>query len=114
MADPQKRNFKIWRATKNAEAGFQCTPNSVALVGNKKNAVAADENGVYISMGGSVSFGTTSENIRMGGLFVQMNDWIRMIPQTMMTPFPNCIPFPPVALFASTAKNLVVMIAALG
>lgn len=111
--DKRKQKFKIWRATLNSTAGFQCTPTTVVMAGNPKNAIVADENGVYLSMGGSVSFGTTSENIRMGGLFVQMNDFIRMIPQSMMTPFPNCIPFPPVALFLSSARDLVITLAAL-
>ena len=113
MADEAKRNFKIWRASPSSDAGIMITPRGATIAGNAKNAVVADETGVYLSMGGSVSFGTTSENIRMGGLFVQMNDWIRMIPQSMMTPFPNGIPSIPLSLGISSAKELAVVIAML-
>lgn len=106
--DPRKQKFKIWRADKNSIPAFQCTPRSVIMSGNKNNSIICDENAIYISQGGSVSFGTTSENIRYGGLFVGMNDFIKMIPQTIMTPFPSLIPFLPLALMFSSAKEILV------
>lgn len=98
--------FKIWTASRTAEGGFMVTPDSVVMAGSKKNFVAADASGVYLGGGGSISFNTTAENIRMGGLFVQMNDFLRMIPSTIMTPIPPTIPFPPLALPAMIGFNL--------
>lgn len=113
MPDPSRKNFKIWKALKDAKAGFMVTPDEVLMVGNKKNMIACDKSGISISAGGSVSLNTTAENIRMGGLFVQMNDFVRMIPQTIVTPIPNCIPMPPMALPVSIAKNVAICAACL-
>ena len=98
--------FKIWTATRDSKNGFMVTPTTSIMAGSKKNFVAADSGGVYLSGGGSISFNTTSENIRMGGLFVQLNDFIRMIPSTIMTPFPPVIPFPPLSLPIMIATSL--------
>lgn len=98
--------FKIWTATRTAKNGFMVTPTTSVMAGSKKNFIAADSGGVYISGGGSISFNTTSENIRMGGLFVQLNDFIRMIPSTIMTPFPPVIPFAPLSMPLMIASEL--------
>jgi len=102
--DGQK--YKIWTASRKATGGFMVTPDSAVMAGNEKNFVAADGSGVYISGGGSISFNTTSENIRTGGLWVHLNDFLRMIPSTIMTPIPPTIPFAPLALPAMIAFNL--------
>jgi hypothetical protein len=104
MAASQK-NFKIWRATPNSSAGMQVTPESALLIGSKYNFVAATSHGISL-MGTSITFGTTSENIRTGGLFIKMNDFVRMIPQTMVTPIPSQIPFPPLGMILSIVKDL--------
>lgn len=98
--------YKIWTASRNAEGGFMVTPDTAVMAGSKKNFIAADGSGVYISGGGSIAFNTTSENIRTGGLFVQMNDFLKMIPSTIMTPIPPTIPFPPLALPLMVGANL--------
>jgi len=98
--------YKIWTASRTAEGGFMVTPDSVVMAGSPKNFVAADASGVYIGGGGSISFNTTSENIRTGGLFVQLNDFLRMIPSTIMTPIPPIIPFAPLALPVMVAASL--------
>ena len=106
MAEESKKNFKVWIATKESEAGFMVTPKSAVMAGNDKNTVIAHETGVYIGGGGPVSFNTTAENIRMGGMFTQMNDMVRMIPPTALTPFPPQIPFPPLAMPSAVTSEL--------
>jgi len=107
--EPAKKsatNFKIWTASRSAKAGFMVTERSVLMAGDKTNFIAADNKGVYISGGGSVAFGTGRENLRTGGLFIGMNDFINLIPQTIVTPIPNEIPFPPISLPVGLAKEL--------
>ncbi len=100
-----KKNIKIWKATNSAKAGMMITDRSAYLIGSPGNFVVADRNGVTI-MGKSISFGTTSENIRAGGLFVKMNDFVQMIPTTLVTPMPGQVPFPPLGLVSGLAKDM--------
>ena len=106
-------HFKCWKATRDTKAGFMVTPVAAVMAGSKVNTVIADDTGVYVGGGGPVSINTTSENVRTGGLFVGMNDFIRMIPSTMMTPFPPQIPFPPVTLPLAAASGLAFFLAML-
>lgn len=103
--------IKIWKVSQDNESGFMVTPDSTVMAGNSKNFIVANENGVTIS--GPLSIMTTSEQIRQGGLFVQMPDFIRMIPQTIVTPIPSQIPVPPVAMFASIAISIPFLMALL-
>lgn len=105
----EKANFKIWRATKDSAAGFMVTPNSAVMAGSKDAFIAATKNGIALS--GPISLIATGEQIRQGGLFVKMNDFVKMIPSTIVTPIPDQIPFPPVALMTSVAKSLPFIIA---
>lgn len=103
-------NIKVWTASKNSPAGVQVSETSAVLVGNKYNFVAAHENGVAIS-GNSIAFNTTSENIRKGGLFVEMNDFVKMVPTTIVTPMPEQIPYPPFGMVSGIIKDLPFFIA---
>ena len=107
MASEQK--FKIWKATSESKAGFMVTPEYVVMAGTAKNYIVIDQNGTNIA--GGISLMSTSDQIRQGGLFVQMNDFVKMIPGTMVTPIPQLIPFPPVALIASFAQHLPALMA---
>ena len=100
-----EKNFKIWVATNTSDAGMMVTPDASFVVGNKSNFIAASKEGIAL-VGKSVSYGTLGENIRQGGLFVKMNDFVRMIPQTMVTPIPSQIPFPPIGLVTSVLSDL--------
>ena len=104
MAGSEKR-FKIWSATESSQAGAMVTEKEAFLVGTPKNFVVASDSGIGL-MGKSVTFGTTSENIRSGGMFLKMNNFVRMIPSTFATPIPPEIPFPPIALFTSVIKDM--------
>jgi hypothetical protein len=97
--------IKIWKATKEGIAGFMVTERAAYMVGSETGFIVANQIGVGIA-GKSISFMTTSENIRQGGIFIQMNDFIRMIPQTLMTPVPSQVPFPPLGMVTSVVKDL--------
>ena len=111
MADDTgaKNKVKVWKATTDSPAGFMITPDAAIMAGNSKNFIAADKNGVSIA--GSLSLMMTSDQIRQGGLFIQMNDFVQMIPKTIVTPIPQIIPFPPVAFFASIATSMPMILA---
>jgi len=99
-----KKGYKIWKASRDSEAGFMVTPEYAIMAGAKNAFIAVSKEGTHIS--GPLSLITTGENIRTAGLFVGMNDFVKMIPSTMVTPIPSQIPVPPVALFTSVAKSL--------
>jgi hypothetical protein len=102
--DIMANKTRVWRVSANAKAGMQISEDTAIMAANTKNFIAVGQTGTAIA--GPVNFMTTSENIRSGGLFIQMNDFIKMIPGTIVTPIPQEIPFPPVAMFAYVAKVL--------
>lgn len=104
-----KKNFRCFAAVKGG-AAIQITEEEVVMRGSKSNFVAVDKNSVYL-MGKSVVLGTTGENVRQGGLFVNMNDFVRMIPSTMVTPIPPQIPTPPLSMMTGIMKDLPFFIA---
>ena len=99
-----KRNYKVWKASRDSKAGFQITPDFALMAGSDKSFIAVSKEGTHIS--GPVSFITTTENIRIAGLFVGMNDFVKMLPSNIVMPIPSQLPIPPVALFTSVAKSL--------
>ena len=109
--DTSKQNYRIWRAAPDADAMVAISETGAYLIGTSDNFVCADETGIAIN--GNVSFNTSSDQIRYGGLFVGMNDFIRMIPSTIMTPIPPQVPFPPVAFATAIMQDLPVFLAAL-
>lgn len=112
MAD-QEKNIKVWRATPQSPAGFQVEEKVAYVVGNRTNFIAVGQAGVVLSGGSGVSFNTTSENVRRGGLFIEMNDLVKMIPTTLVTPMPGQIPFPPLAIVTSILKDMPFFVAML-
>lgn len=103
------KEVKIWKATKDSKAGIMASPESVVIAGNTKSFIAVEQSGTTIA--GPLNIMTTSENIRAGGLFVQMNDFVKMIPSTIVTPIPPQIPFPPIAIFAVVALTIPILLA---
>lgn len=108
MAEGRK-NYKIWKANKETEVGMMVTPDMVVMAGSSKNFIAIDKNATFIS--GPISMNSTSDQIRQGGLFVQMNDFVKMVPGTIVTPIPQQIPFPPVQFFAQIAQVMPALMA---
>lgn len=94
---------RIWKAVPEARAGIMVSPDTVTMAGTSSNFIVVDQHGTAIA--GPISFMTTSENIRQGGLFVNMPDFVRMVPSSVVTPIPPQTPFPPVALIAGFALS---------
>lgn len=109
MAD--KKDFKIWTANSQAPAGVMVTPESSFLIGTPKNFIVASKEGLGF-IGKSITIGTTSENLRQGGLFVNTNDFMKLIPSNMYFPVPSQIPFPPLAAMWTAVKDTAFLIAA--
>lgn len=99
-----KKNYRIWQAVKDGPATM-VTPEAAFLIGSKNNFIAAHKDGLSI-VGKGITFGTSGEQIRQGGLFVNMNDFVRMIPSTISTPIPPQMPMPPMGMVASIMKDL--------
>lgn len=111
MALESQSTFKVWKSSSDSAAGFMVTPDTAVMAGSPKNFIAIDSNATHIA--GPVSIVTSSEQIRQGGLFIQMNDFVRMVPSTIVTPIPPQVPIPPIALFASIAKQMPFVLAML-
>ena len=91
-------NSRVIRTNSKAKSSLYVQDNSIALIGDSRHFVVCDDRGVTIK--GPVSFISDSMGRRTAGLFVGINDFFEMIPQTIVTPIPSKIPFPP--LFAIT------------
>ena len=103
MAVP-KSKYKIWKSDSDSATGFMVTPEYTVMAGSEKSFFSASKEGCFIS--GPLTLISTGDQIRTAGLFVGMNDFVKMIPSTIVTPIPSQIPFPPVAFFTSVAKSL--------
>lgn len=91
MANERSR---VIRTSAKATAGVFLQDNSATLFGSSRNFVVADGRGITIK--GPISYISDSMGRRTAGLFVGINDFLEMIPQTILTPIPSKIPFPPV------------------
>ena len=85
---------KVFRVSKGAAASLWLQEKSAALIGDDRHYVLADEQGITLK--GPISIVADSMGIRRGGLWVGLNDFVEMIPSTIMTPIPSRIPFPPI------------------
>lgn len=103
-----KVKTKVWRVSGKSESAFTLSDGSAKMIGSKGSFIAADKDGIAIS--GNISFICTSDQIRRGGLFLELNDFVRMIPTTIVTPMPNQIPFPPMGMVAGISKDLPVFL----
>lgn len=110
---PSNKNVKIWRATKHAPAGVMVDQNVAALIGSQKNFVVAHNVGVTIA-GKSTTILTPSENVRRGGFFVEMNDFVKLVPSTLVTPMPQQVPFPPLGIISSVMRDMPFFLAMIG
>ncbi len=113
MTTESKKNFQVWKAQRDSDAGLVVTPTGVSMIGNKQNAVHVDSTGVAIGGGGNVSINTTSDRIRQDGMLVQRAGISQMIPTTIVTPAPQLIPWPPLALVGVMLATIPIFIAAL-
>ena len=107
-ANPKSRVIRTHSA---AKAGIFVEDDAVSIVGDSRNFIVADDRGITIK--GPISFVSDSMNRRTGGLFVGINDFLEMIPQTIITPIPSKIPFPPVFAIGAIVKDLAFFMALL-
>jgi len=98
----QRKTIKV---DEKSQSGLKISPEGSYLMGSKSSYVTANKQGIVMA-GNAITLGTLGENIRQGGVFTQMNDFVRMIPQTLATPIPTQIPFPPVGLIAAVLFDL--------
>jgi len=108
-----KKDYQIWKVDRNSTAGIVITPSAVAIVGSQDNFVSVDATGTTIA-GESIHKQTLGENERQAGIFTHINDFSQMIPTTLVTPAPQLVPYPPLAMLTTVLDSLPVFIAALG
>jgi hypothetical protein len=104
-----KKIQKIWKASSNSSAGFMVTPDSVVMAGSASSFIAIGSNGTSIA--GPVSFLSLSDQVRRAGLFTEMNDFIKMVPSTIVTPIPPLVPFPPLSFVSNAIRGLAFIVA---
>jgi len=95
---------RVFRVNKDSKSSIHLEDNSVAIVGTDKNYVVCNEMGTVIK--GPVSLISGSQQRRSGALFVGLNDFFEMIPQSMFTPIPSKVPAPPVFAIQNIVKDL--------
>ena len=102
---------RVIKADKNAKAGIKITENSITLVGDDRHLIVVNEQGITIK--GPTSMINDSMGRREGGLFVGLNDFLEMIPSTIVTPIPKKIPFPPIHGLINLQKDVAFFMALL-
>lgn len=95
---------RVFRTSPTSKASLYLQDNAASLIGDSRHFITCDERGVTIK--GPVSFVSDSLGRRTAGLFVGINDFLEMIPQTIITPIPSKIPFPPVFALQGLTRDL--------
>ena len=100
MAD----NTRIFKTSKTSKAGLMLEDGAASLVGDKRRFITVDDRG--ITLRGPISIVATTESVRHGGMFVGINDFLEMIPSTIISPVPRNISVPPVYMLVNIVKDL--------
>lgn len=95
---------RVFRTSPTAKASVLLQENATSIIGDSRHFITVDERGITLK--GPVSFVSDSLGRRTAGLFVGINDFMEMIPQTLFTPIPSKIPFPPVFAILNIATDL--------
>lgn len=95
---------RVFRVNKDSKSSIHLEDNSVSIVGTDKNFVLCNEMGTVIK--GPVSMISGSQQRRTGGLFIGLNDFFEMIPQSIFTPIPSKVPAPPIFAIQGIARDL--------
>lgn len=95
---------RVFKASKESKAGLFLEETAISMIGDKRHFITVDNRGITIK--GPVSFISDSMGRRTAGLFVGINDFLEMIPQTIITPIPSKIPFPPLFAVSNVAKDV--------
>jgi hypothetical protein len=102
---------KVIRTSSASVASVMLEDTSVSIIGDKRNFITCNADGIIIR--GPVSFVSEGERRRYGGLFTDMNDFVAMIPSTIVTPIPQKLPMPPIFPIISLAKDVTFFMALL-
>jgi len=108
MADPKTR---VFRTSNTSKASVVVQDDQVRIIGSDKHFIVCDDKGISIK--GPVSFISDSMSRRTLGVFVGINDFLEQIPQTIVTPIPSKIPFPPVFITKNIIQDLAFFMALL-
>jgi hypothetical protein len=100
----QDKTIKVWKVSRTSSAGMVVSEDSAILVGSKDVAVIASDKGVTLV--GPISLVADAASIRRGGLFTGLNDFLDMIPSTIVTPIPKQIPVPPIHGLMGLTKDV--------
>jgi hypothetical protein len=95
---------RVIRTSESSKSSLYIEDNSISMIGNSKNFIVCDERGITLK--GAISIIADSFNIRTGGLFVGLNDFVEMIPSTIVTPIPKKVPFPPIFAVKEIVKDV--------
>ena len=95
---------RVIRTAQNSKSSLLLQDTSVSIIGDERHFIVVDDKGITIK--GPISFITDATGRRNGALFVGLNDFLETIPQTIVTPHPSKIPFPPVSGLVNMAKDL--------
>lgn len=109
MADNPRT--KVFRASNQSNAAVEIAETHAALIGNKSNFFLANENGLFLK--GPISIIADAMGVRTGGLFVGINDFLHLIPSTIITPIPTKIPVPPIQGLTRIASDVAFFISLL-
>lgn len=108
MANPKQR---VIRTSQGSKASVLVQDNSVSVIGDSRHLIVVDDRGVTIK--GPLSIVSDAMGRRSGGLFVEISDFQQMIPQTIVTPFPSKMPFPPIAGLINMVQDVAFFLALL-
>ena len=103
---------RVFRATNTSPAAIKLTEDSVAMVGGGGNAVVVNSKGMGFI--GAQSWMSTGSQRRLAGLWVHQTEMLDMIPETIVTPFPNIMIMPPLAALTNLAEDMAFFAALLG
>jgi hypothetical protein len=101
MANPKTRVFRV---SKTSKSSILLEDDKVSVIGDSRHFIVVDSKGITLK--GPLSIVADSMGIRRGGLFVGLNDFLEMIPSTIVTPIPQRIPFPPVFAVADMVRDV--------
>ena len=107
MADP-----KTIKTHPSSKAGVVVSENSIRSTVNEDNGIMIDERGTTIT--GPISFASSPNQIRVGGLFTFQNSIMGMLPSTIATPSATYMVDPPVKQIAGLVKQVGIMAAIMG
>ena len=84
---------------------------AVSIVGDSRHFITVDDRGITFK--GPISHISDSLGRRTAGLFTGINDFLEMIPQTIVTPVPSKIPNPPMYATVNMTQDVAFFMAML-